>query len=171
MTTEGKRTFKLGEPSQSNPGNDSYRLGDLKSKGGRPTKLTKEIITLSQEYIDNSKDEYEVKGDNKPFIVWDVKLPTIEGLANYLNVNRDSLYEWEKESEEYSDILTRVRNAQAERLINKGLAGQYNPVIAKLLLTKHGYSDKSEVDTTLHGDVQFINDVPRGDKGIDNLPK
>jgi hypothetical protein len=50
----------------------------------------------------------------------------------------------------FSDLMTRVRNEQAERLLNNGLAGKYNPVIAKVLLTKHGYVDKVETDLTHH---------------------
>jgi hypothetical protein len=31
-------------------------------------------------------------------------------------------------------------------LIDGGLIGDFNPTITKLMLTKHGYSDKQEVD-------------------------
>lgn len=128
---------------------------------GRPTKLTKAVLEKAQEYIEQAKDNHEVVGENRPTVIWNVKLPTIEGLANFLGVNRDSLYEWEKENEDFSDILTRVRNEQAERLINNSLAGNYNPVISKLLLSKHGYIEKSEQDVNHSGDVTFTNDVPR----------
>ncbi|WP_415843310.1 terminase small subunit [Xenorhabdus thuongxuanensis] len=32
------------------------------------------------------------------------------------------------------------------KLINKGLTGDFNSTIAKMMLTKHGYSDKQEID-------------------------
>ena len=30
---------------------------------------------------------------------------------------------------------------QADRLLNNGLSGNYNPTIAKVMLTKHGYRE------------------------------
>ncbi len=74
-----------------------------------------------------------------------VNLPSIEGLALYLHVHKDTLYEWEKIHPEFSDVLGDIRAKQADRLISNGLSGDYNPTIAKLLLTKHGYSDKQEI--------------------------
>ena len=74
-------------------------------------------------------------------------LPSIEGLARYLEVSRDTLYEWEKQYPEFSDILEAVRAEQADRLINNGLSGDYNPTITKLMLSKHGYSDKTDITT------------------------
>lgn len=137
----------------------------MANKIGRPTKLTKDRIHKAEEYLQQSKDANEIVGDRKPIVVWKVKLPTIEGLANYLNVHRDSLYEWDKQDTElgkmFSDIFTRVKQEQAERLVNNGLAGNYNPVITKLLLSKHGYIEKQEQDLTHSGEVNFVNDVPR----------
>lgn len=89
-----------------------------------------------------------------------VLLPTIEGLANTLEVSRDSLYEWESDKD-FSDILEKLRQCQAEKLIQLGLQGRYNATIAKMMLSKHGYVEKSEVDNNINGAVQFVNDVPR----------
>ena len=35
---------------------------------------------------------------------------------------------------------------QEKDLINKGLTGDFNSTITKLILTKHGYSDKQDID-------------------------
>lgn len=120
--------------------------------GGRPTKMTPELLAKAQEYIDQATDEHKVVGENRPTVIWKVKLPTIEGLAVYLDISKETLYQWEKENTGFSDVLTRVRNIQAERLINNSLAGNYNPVISKLLLSKHGYIEKSEQDITTGGE-------------------
>ena len=100
-----------------------------------------------------------------------VKLPSIEGLARYLGVSRDTLYEWAKEHEEFSDILEIVRAEQADRLINNGLAGDYNPTIAKLLLHKHGYSDKTELTGDGGGPIeQRVIYLPQRNGGLETTP-
>lgn len=137
------------------------RKSKTKPKMGRPTKLTPHIIKKAWSYLDAAKDNHEIVGENRPTVIWNVNLPTIEGLANFLDISRDTLYQWEKENQDFSDILTRVKSNQAERLINNALAGNYNPMISKLLLSKHGYIEKQEQDVNLNGQVQFVNDVPR----------
>jgi len=91
-------------------------------------------------------------------------LPTIEGLALALNVSKDTLYEWEKIEPEFSDVLKKLRESQAQKLIQNSLVGRYNPLITKLMLSKHGYIEKKEVDNNINGNVQFVNDVPRPPK-------
>lgn len=101
--------------------------------GGRPTSLTPEIIERAWEYVDAS-DNMGVQ----------TLLPTIERLALTLGVSRDSLYEWGILSDEFSDILNKLRAIQADKLIQNGLLNRYTPVMTKLLLSKHGYVEKSE---------------------------
>lgn len=113
---------------------------ETKHAGGRPTDYEGELtINKVREYLDSCIDTE--KGNGK----LDVKLPSIEGLAIYLDVSRECIYEWEKVHEEFSYILDKVRQKQAEKLLNKGLSGEYNSTIAKLILTKHGYVDKQEI--------------------------
>lgn len=129
----------------------------------RPTDYSFEIIVQSKAYIDSCEDELveRISGQSDSFTKYEqklkVKLPTIEGLARYLKIHRDTVYQWEKEHDEFSDILEELRSKQAERLLNNGLSGDYNPTIAKVLLTKHGYTDKQEIDqkTEHSGSVSF----------------
>lgn len=117
----------------------------------RPTILTKELKEKARLYIKECEDEEETfhktqgASSNSFDRLVKVKLPTIEGLAFYLDVNRDTLYDWETKDDEFSDILNTLREKQADMLINKGLSGDYNPTIAKVLLTKHGYRDGTEL--------------------------
>lgn len=92
-----------------------------------------------------------------------VKLPTIEGLANHLDINKTTVYEWESKYPEFSDDISKLRQSQAEELINNGLAGTYNPAITKVLLTKHGYVEKNETDLTSGGDKLNFNVINYGD--------
>lgn len=111
----------------------------------RPTLLTPKLIKKAKEYLAMCQDEEVTRGTgDRPVYGIKVSVPTKGGLAKYLKVSRDSLYEWAKESEEFSDIMEELGAEQEDRLINKGLSGEYNPTIAKVLLTKHGYRDQQE---------------------------
>lgn len=116
---------------------------------GRPTKLSSELIEQARSYV----KEHDISVGTL--------LPTIEGLAFKLNVRRDTLYEWEKTNGDFSDILEDIRQLQANKLIQNSIINRYNPTIAKMMLSKYGYVEKSEVDNNVTGNVQFINDVPR----------
>lgn len=130
------------------------------SKGGRPTKYTKDITEKAEKYLSECIDTTEqvVTGESGKFTSYKekikVNLPTIEGLAVYLEVHRDTLYEWEKEHDDFSDIIERLRGSQIKALVNNGLSGDYNPTIAKVLLSKHGYSEKQEIQHS--GEIKTI---------------
>ena len=127
--------------------------------GGRPTDYSQEILDNTLKYIELSEDKEEkqlsglsVKGTELYKTHYKVNLPTIEGLAYYLKVNRDTIYEWCKKHKEFSDIIESLKAKQAQELISKGLSGDYNPTIAKVLLTKHGYREGID-QTTNYKDI------------------
>lgn len=102
-----------------------------KHAGGRPTVATPENVAKAQEYVLEGYKEEEV-------------IPTVEGLALWLGISKESLYA----RDEFSDVLGVLKNKQARSLLNKGLTGDYSAVIAKLLLSsKHGYVEKNELKT------------------------
>jgi hypothetical protein len=103
---------------------------------GRPSKLTDALIEQAARYA--AKD-YKLQGE---------VIPTIEGLAVFLNVSRKTLYNWKAENEEFLHILDDLMARQAKELFSNGLTGDFNPTITKLILTKHGYSDRVEQDVT-----------------------
>ncbi len=98
---------------------------------GRPVEYNEEILKKAKKYIASCKDKDK-----------EVNIPTLEGLALYLKIHRDTIYAWRDDHEEFSDIVAEVMGEQGKRLINNGLAGKYNPTIAKLLLSKHGYKEQ-----------------------------
>ena len=121
---------------------------------GRPSEYKEEYIDKVDEYLDehSDKDRQLIRQLNaeKGYEMYDnrlvVKLPTIEGFARYIGVNKSSLYEWEKIYEDFSNALDLIRIEQKERLINMGLSGDYNPTIAKLMLSaNHNMREKSDV--------------------------
>lgn len=107
----------------------------------RPTLLNDQLKERARDYIamfrgvsfEDLKQQLEV-------------IPSIAGLAAFLGVSRDSLYNWSKIDAEFFDILERVKSLQEIILLNAALVGAFNPAMAKLLLYKHGYSDKQEID-------------------------
>lgn len=111
---------------------------------GRPTEYSEETIIKAKEYLALCVD---VETDDKI----KVKLPSIEWLANYLDLSRETIHQWEKEEgkEDFSDIVRRLRFEQAERLLNNGLSWSYNASIAKLILSKHWYVEKTENKDTV----------------------
>lgn len=126
--------------------------------GGRPIEYKPEMVDLTQEYLDSCGNYYEEisiptsevdkDGKKKPNIykqVFKVKLPSKEGLSLHLGIHRDTIYEWSALYPEFSDIVEKVFAKQGEMLIHGGLNGDYVPMIAKPLLTKHGYRDSQEV--------------------------
>lgn len=106
---------------------------DVKDKGGRPTKLTDELLEKAEEYVYDFRANEDV-------------VPSVAGLACYLQISRSSLYNYKDENARFLDIVERVELLQEKMLVNGGLMGDFNPTIAKLMMTKHGYSDKQEVD-------------------------
>ena len=72
------------------------------------------------------------------------KVPSVAGLAFVLGKSRNALYEWAKQSGEFNDILEAIAGVQEMLLIDGGLAGDFNATITKMMMTKHGYSDKTE---------------------------
>ena len=130
-----------------------------KHPGGRPSKyLETETISLVNTYLEMCGDVKETKyrtitkkdkdgNENQAeesYDVWTHSLPSIEGLALFMGLHKDTIYEWEKQYKEFSDVICKLRNMQAKMLIDNGLMGKYNSTISKVLLTKHGYREGIE---------------------------
>lgn len=114
----------------------------------RPTDYSQEVLDKALDYVEN----FESYGD---------AVPTVAGMACEIGVSRETLYAWSKDESkpEFSDIFSRVMEKQERNLVNGGLAGGFNPAVTKMMLTKHGYSDKQEIDHTTQG--QSINRIER----------
>ncbi len=97
----------------------------------RPTKYSKEMAEKSKEHL--------------IVCVESNVLPSIARLARYLMVARSTLYEWADKNKEFSYILEDFLSEQEALALEKGLNNEWNASIVKLLLGKHGYSDKQEL--------------------------
>ena len=121
--------------------------------GGRPTEYNEEILTKARQYLSecvDDEDEFHStrgeKSDGYQRLVR-VRIPTIEGLAVYLKINRCTVYDWKEKYQKFSDIFEELLAKQADRLLNNGLSGNYNSTIAKVMLTKHGYREGIDQST------------------------
>lgn len=126
-------------------------MAKAKKKVGRPTKYDPKFIKSVEKYLEEHKDDvfdyHKTMGEKSDSYERrvQVKLPTLKGFARYIGVNESTIYEWDKTYPGFSKSLDDIRTEQHDRLVNAGLSGDYNPTIAKLVLsTNHGYSEKNE---------------------------
>ena len=105
-------------------------------KMGRPTKLTEEIIKQAENYIAGDWEKLKHV------------MPSAVGLAKVIGVSKKTLYNWADNNDEFLHILAELNTEQEFTLLNKGLSGEFNTAITKLVLTKHDYSDKVSQDVT-----------------------
>jgi hypothetical protein len=138
------------------------RINDFVHPGGRPTKYEGEkTLEKLRAYIDSCVDGYEEfvthlkkvkgKGKQKAKTVqmlerkFRVRLPMLEGVALALDIQVPTIQEWRKQYPEFSSLIAKVLQLQAQRLAENSLTGLYNPTIAKVLLSKHGYREGHEL--------------------------
>ena len=104
--------------------------------GGRPTDYTPELTEKAQEYIDSDVDAVH----------------SVVGLCLHIGIAKSTAYRWVEEGNaQFKDILDTVSALQERELVNSGLTNAFNASITKLMLTKHGYTDKVETDVTTGG--------------------
>jgi len=106
-----------------------------KHPGGRPSKLTNELLCKATEYLDN----YELHGD---------VIPTVAAMAHVLDTSRERLHRWaaDRNKREFRHLMNRLKAIQERALLNGGLNSTMNTTIAKLILTKHGYTDNPQAN-------------------------
>ena len=104
---------------------------------GAPCKYSQaEILAKTEEYMKN----YESMGR---------KIPSVHGLAVYLGIDRRTIYQWVTDGNtELSHMLNYMKDLQAEKTLDNGLDGTFNPTICKLVLSKHGYHDNADKSGT-----------------------
>lgn len=117
---------------------------------GRPTKYNKDAQIQAEEYLGDWMSHGDV-------------IPSCTRLAVILQVAESTLYYWAKMegNEDFSRTLEEIKTAQHLVLVNKGLDSTHNSVITKLMLSKHGYAEKTEQKLSgavAVGDIQEMTD-------------
>ena len=98
----------------------------------RPTKYTPELLVKAHSYLDN----------------WIGRrlFPSHQDMCLQLDISESTLYDWGGKHPEFSDILAKVKLTQYVITMDGGLSGEMNANLVKLLMGKHGLSDK--IDNT-----------------------
>lgn len=105
----------------------------------RPTDYTPELVEKAREYVEKHYTEHRF-GEK-------LSMPSIADLALELGVHRDTIYSWSKEHEEFSDITSRLMTLQEVTLSENGLTKRFDSGLTKLMLSKHGYRESSDITT------------------------
>ena len=129
----------------------------------RPTKYSKEILDKAKEYllIERPCDDIITKVGKVREVI-----PTIEGLALFIDIARSTIYDWvsqDEGKEEFSDIVSQVLEKQGLGLVNGGLDNTFNSKIASVILSKHGYREAKEI-TGADGKDLFNNEQKEASK-------
>ena len=121
--------------------------------GGRPTKYTPELLAKANGYLDN----------------YTRLIPSHQDLCLQLDISESTLYDWAQKHQEFSDILAKVKLTQFSVAMDGGLGGDMNANLVKLLMGKHGLSEKSTVDqTSSDGSMSAPTVIQLVAKGIDD---
>lgn len=102
---------------------------------GRPSLLTPELKERAKQYL----YDFEQQGD---------VIPSAAGLACWLGVSKASVYNFGDQDADFLDTLQAIQAKQEMLTLNKGITGEFNSTISKLVLANHGYSDKVQQDVT-----------------------
>ena len=102
----------------------------------RPTDYTPELLIMADDYLNNCPDI----------------IHTVVGLCLHVGIAKSTAYRWiEEGNDTFKDIVETVSALQEKKLVTNGLTNEFNASITKLMLTKHGYTDKVETDITTKG--------------------
>ncbi len=100
----------------------------IKHPGGRPTKYIPDIIYPKiEEYLAS---------------VNDTQLPSIEGLALYLDVTSETIRQWVNEYPQFSSTIKKIADKQKQQLMDDGMYGgkEVNAAMAIFLLKVNRHS-------------------------------
>jgi len=114
----------------------------------RPTKYNESILAKANDYLVNYED-------------YDDAVPSAAGLSIELGITRETLNQWSKDEDkqELSDTLRKIQQKQERVLASKGLKGEFNAAITKLMLANHGYSEKTQQEMTGANGTPLIPDT------------
>lgn len=99
---------------------------------GRPTKYNADMQEQADDYV----------------LSWSERdaVPSRVGLCCHLGISKQTSFEWERIYPEFLATLQAIETLQEHTAVNKGITGEFNSTIVKLVLANHGYSERQAVD-------------------------
>ena len=130
---------------------------------GRPPEYMSEYADMVDDYLKKQQDEYKIfKTPTGGIVKQYVKLPTRKGFAGFICHPYDTMTEWANQFPEFNRALQKIDVAQEQVLLEKGLSGDYNSTIAKLVLSSnHGYAEKTDNRTEYTVQLQSLENALR----------
>ena len=122
-----------------------------KHPGGRPTKYKPDVFKKIEQYMQMCGKEQ-------------MALPSIEGLAVYLDITSETIRQWAKKYREFSLTIKKIVDKQKIQLMNDGMYGgkEINAAVAIFLLkVNHGMNEKPTSLTQVNVDemkIEFVRD-------------
>lgn len=123
--------------------------------GGRPSKYKEEYCEKILEYFKKTpykteyKEEYFVDGSlkSKVPIITATEFPTFQGFADEIEVHIDTLNEWCKVHEKFSEAYMRAKQLQEKIWLVNSMQNLYNAQFAQFFGKNClGYRDKQEIE-------------------------
>ena len=126
---------------------------------GRPTKYTPEMLEKAKDYFTRWEPYYETPVDKQAkdgSITTTMKrcangAPNPGRLADHLGINRSTVYAWQDQYPEFSNIIKRgIKECFTIGMHENGLTGEWSTAMTIWLSKQYlGMKDKSEVDTNI----------------------
>jgi len=123
---------------------------------GRPTLYNPALVAQAREYLERDRN----MADQKDKAFREV-IPSVVGLALEISVSEATLYRWrdDEDKAEFREILDAIQHSQHQILMNRGLSGDFNPAITKLILGKHGHHEKTETESSIKLYAKQVDDM------------
>lgn len=127
---------------------------------GAPNQYNDSYIDMVDDYITQCNDEYYEfhktrweKSDSYDRHI-KVNLPTVEWFAIFVKRATSTINKWMTEQPKFSEAIDKIKRLQKKRLMEWGLNWDYNPTIAKLILSvNHWMNEKTEIESKVTSDV------------------
>jgi len=117
----------------------------VKHAGGRPTKYRPEVFIKIEEYLSKCGRE-------------NTSLPTVEGLAQYLDITSETIRQWADQYKEFSSTIKKLVDKQKQQLMDDGMYGgkEVNAAMAIFLLKVNHGMKENDPSTLVQVNVQPI---------------
>ena len=124
-------------------------MSKIKKLPYRPTKYNLQVFTKIEKYMSMCGKE-------------NMSLPSIEGLANYLDITSETIRQWAKKYPAFSLTIKKIADKQKQQLMDDGMYGgkEINAAMAIFLLkVNHGMKDGNMTGVRVTKDdmkIEFI---------------